>query len=276
MQLATVEANVLEKQYRVFEKRRQLVCLILANFWVVLCSKPAPAITPTSGKLIPNIKDLFALCSFSPAHRGPLNDARHWLRSLAEIPGMIYSQWNLGRSMRSILMIVIILFATYSARATPTSIVPGRSLGRIQLSSTRSDVHGVLGPPSDPGYGDYEYYYSGKDKNTTLIICYHYGVVVEIITNSPKFSTSSHISIRSSFAQIKRSNRNFKKSACEEQEVCAYVLDDVARGLAYQFKAPALYVHGKITAGFLASSARPVWIAIHMLGKPWSGYTSSY
>lgn len=185
-------------------------------------------------------------------------------------------QSKLGLDMRSISIIAILLFTTCSARATPTSIVPGRSLGRIHLGSTRSEVHGALGPPSDPGYGSYEYYYGGKDKKTTLIICYQFGAVVEIITDSPKFSTSSNISIRSSFVQVRRSDRNFRKSAHEEQDVCAYVLDDVARGLAYQFTAPVLYAHGKITAGFLPSSAKPVYIAIHVPGKPWSGYTSSY
>ena len=179
--------------------------------------------------------------------------------------------------MRSIpiIFVLFIIFAACPAMATPTSIVPGKSLGRIQLGSIRSEVHRVLGPPSDPGYGDYEYYV-GKDKNTRLIICYQNGGVVEIITNSPKFSTSTKNSIRSSLAQVQKSNRNMRKSAHEEQEVCACVFDDVTRGLAFQFTAPALYVRGKITAGFLPSSAKPVWVAVHMPGTSWNGYTSSY
>lgn len=190
--------------------------------------------------------------------------------------GTIYSERRTGLDMRSILIIAILLFAACAAGATSTSIVPGRSLGRVQLGSTRNEVHRVLGPPSDPGYGSYEYYRNDKDKEMTLIICYQYGAVAEIITNSPTFSTSSNISTRSSFVQVRGSDRNFRKSAHEEQEVCACVFDDVARGLAYQFTAPALYVHGKIRAGFLPPSAKPVWIAVHLPGKPWSGYTSSY
>lgn len=179
--------------------------------------------------------------------------------------------------MRIILIIAVpfIIFAACPAMATATSIVPGRSLGRIQLGSTRNRVHRVLGPPSDPGYGDYEYY-NGKDKNSQLIICYQHGAVAVIITNSPTFSTASNISSRSSFVQIRGSDSNFRKSAYEEQEVCACVFDDVVHGLAYQFTAPALYIHGKIKAGFLAPSAKPVWVAVHVPGKPWNGYTSSY
>lgn len=162
------------------------------------------------------------------------------------------------------------------AGAADSTIIAGRSIGRVRLGMSRTEVHRRLGPPSDAQPGGKHDFYQNKSNASELVVTYRGSSVVEIFTTSPQFSTPQGITTHSAYAQVRKRYKHLRQSVQEMQEVRACIYDDVRHGIAFQFVAPMDRKYSRFGAGRLKPGAFPQYIAVHEPGKPWQGYNSSY
>lgn len=104
--------------------------------------------------------------------------------------------------------LVLLLFCV-QATAQQYSIVPGRSIGLIEIGMSRQTVHSKLGSPSGtyslPGRGYRGDYWFSRDNSNTLRIFYDKnGRVYQISATSASFSMPEGITTNSSLDEVKR------------------------------------------------------------------------
>ena len=175
----------------------------------------------------------------------------------------------------------MVFCAIGSANADSFTVVPGRSVGKIQLGAARTAVLKILGKPSKsvkwrsgptqdtwlgpkPPADQYGY----ADLPDFLNVIYKNNKVVQIEFSSSKFKTSSGISTRSSLAQFRSKYGKPRVRAYGYDDpngggYIGYYYDAVAKGIAFEFG-----VQDEFDATTTANSIRVHLSGVNVLPNP--------
>ncbi|MDQ3812588.1 MAG: hypothetical protein M3347_01400 [Armatimonadota bacterium] len=151
------------------------------------------------------------------------------------------------------------------------TVVPGRSVGKVRLGMTRTTVHQKLGKP-----GKTARWRSGLvqdswlaspvkefDERTFVHVLYKKNKAIQIEFNSPRFVTTTGISMRSSLAQFRAKHKKPRVRAYvyadpDGSGYVGYYYDDVKRGLTFELG----------TQDYFDARATPHSLRVHLPGRP--------
>jgi hypothetical protein len=134
---------------------------------------------------------------------------------------------------------LVLLLICVQATAQQYGIIPGRSIGLIEIGMSRQTVHSKLGRPSGtynlPGRGYRGDYWFSRDNSNTLRIFYdRNGRVYQISATSISFSTPEGITTSSSLVEVKRQHPNLQVLRMSKRGDIDYYYDR-RRGVAFEF-----------------------------------------
>ncbi len=152
-----------------------------------------------------------------------------------------------------------------------TTVMPGRSVGRVFLGMARADVQKILGKPTQKftvPHGSSVYTEDVWLNGHMLNVFCERGTVVQIEFDSSHFTTLDGLSTETGLRQICRTDRSLTVSSYDMRYEADYIgytvgfyFDDVSRGIAFFYE-----TNGGITAAY--RQGWPATILVHRPGHP--------
>lgn len=145
---------------------------------------------------------------------------------------------------RKSLLVAGILLCSHMATAGEFTVVPGHSLGRIWLGAPYGKTRKIMGKPyliERDGALTIEFWRVPKSNGGYISAVYEHNRVIQLETNSPRFSTSRGVSAFSTLEQIRKVFKDMRvvsfgtsNSDPDVAEHAAHYYDSTKQGIAFE------------------------------------------